>query len=143
MEIVLDCSVLANLYLPGEDRALIETILLSASQGKLNIVSPELLSTEFGNLLISAIKRKRLGLEEAKAHLKSFWQLPVKLLSTSSTQLSQSILYFADKYKLSFYDANYLAVANMRKAILASNDKALIKACKKEGIGLFGMNRLK
>lgn len=98
-------------------------------------VVPALFHLEARNALLAAWRRGRFGEPEMSGHLAVLAALPVR--TDASTQPATA-LELAVRHRLTVYDAVYLEVAKRRRGILASLDRALLRAAASEGIATIG-----
>lgn len=129
--IVIDCSVAAALSLPDE-RSAYALKVLDYVYDKAGIVSvPSWFFIELTNMLLMSKRRKRITAQRFKAELQRWHQSPIEI--DNSVDMEAAIA-LAERYALTFYDAIYLELALRRGEKLATLDKALVKAAKKEGV---------
>lgn len=129
---VLDCSVTMSWLFTDETDGKSKKL---ASQLELhNAIAPSIWSYEVGNVLLTALRRKRISeaiAEECKSILND---LPIEIDDTSTYNILRHSFHLAHEYKLSLYDAAYLELSMRHSLPLASFDKSLITAAKKAGI---------
>lgn len=93
--------------------------------------APHLFRYELRNLLFVAHLRKRID----AAELAEQWELAEKFaIRYPESDDGAATIALALKHKLTSYDAAYLALARARGLDLASNDKRLIAAARREGV---------
>jgi len=128
-KIVVDASVVLALLLPDEKvKPKIVKILEQYSQGKLDLVSTQLLDFEVLNGIKTAILRKRISKEIAKKIVSHFFRLKIQ-----RKKIDFRITFnYSLKLSISIYDAGYLALAKKTKLSLATADKNLFQKGKKE-----------
>jgi predicted nucleic acid-binding protein len=83
-------------------------------------------------LLIGEWKKRSTEARTAKA-LRLLARIPV---TVDSAPEETTIFHFARQHHLTFYDAGYLELAARRNAPLATLDRALAKAARKENVAL-------
>ena len=126
--IVIDCSVAAA-WLLGEDDAAESLIASGASDG---FHVPALWHLELANVLLVALRRKRLTVAEAREAERLAMALPVV---TDQTQpVLGNLFALGREYGLTAYDAAYLELALRRHLPLATFDTALARAARKAGV---------
>ena len=123
MNLVIDCSFIMSTILPEEQNKHLE---LSCYR----IYVPSIFFLECNNVLISAVKRKRINESQCNDYINILSQLPVMIDKFAS--LSESVFFIsrlAKKHNLSAYDASYLELAIRYKAGMATYDRNLQAAC--------------
>jgi predicted nucleic acid-binding protein len=131
MAFVLDASIPAVWALADESSPVAEL-----AQRRLNdeiAMAPSLLWYEIRNLLVVNERRKRLTVEDSTQFLQLLSFYPIQV---DPVEDEQATLRFARQYRLSFYDAAYLAVAHRNNIPLATLDKDLRAAAIEAGIPL-------
>jgi predicted nucleic acid-binding protein len=131
MAFVVDASVAGSWFLP--DEATNVTTDLAHRMGEEGAAAPNLLWDEVRNLLIVACRRGRLLPSDLEAHLDSLEALPLRDAGRGDARL---VAQLARKRGLTAYDAAYLAAAMMNELPLASLDKALRDAARREGVAI-------
>jgi predicted nucleic acid-binding protein len=131
--IVVDASITANWILPDEKSPIAQWALLQMQSGTPAFV-PSLWLLEMSNLLFNAHRRKRVDLKYRDAALDRLERIPFTMF-VAPTYIDLKVLrFYAEKYQLTVYDAEYLRVAKEHKLVLASNDGNLIAAAKREKV---------
>ena len=124
--LVIDTCVVVKWFLPeiDSDRALILRNDLRA--GTVNLLAPDLLPTEFANVLWK--HRRSLELDEAKTMLAELcaWNLDL----VPSTNLLEAALILAYDHRRSVYDTLYLALSQQRECDFITADERLYNAIK-------------
>jgi predicted nucleic acid-binding protein len=129
--IVIDASVVLKWYLDDEisgDGAL--SLLNQFVGNEVDLCAPALLEYEVISGLINAQRRGRIPESTLIDAISAFQGLGIRLESISG--LGSRILFYAQKYTRSVYDAAYLAVAEHVKADFLTADKALYNAAGKD-----------
>ena len=96
-------------------------------------VAPNLLVHEIRNILLSSERRGRIAPEDTIIALKRFEQTAIQLYSSSH----RDVVEVARKYRLSAYDAVYLALALETNYPLATLDRKLIEAAVEANVEAF------
>jgi len=130
--LVIDASALIPLFFEEENTGESHEIFASREYDRL---APTFLAVEFSNVLATGLRRKRITPAEASQHLRDFGALDLELKPFPSRSDLQHVLDLADRTALSFHDAIYLALAQRHGALLATYDKALLKAARDSGVG--------
>ena len=131
MPIVLDASIVASWALADEGSPL---ALQAAARLKSEVgLAPRIWWYEVRNLLLVNERRQRITTDDSSEFL--------RLLSTFPIQIDQlfeesPIFRLARQYRLSFYDASYLELAQRHGIELATLDKGLQAAAVSAGVPL-------
>ena len=131
--IVVDNSIVLPLFVADEDSVAMEQLLEQASPEN-QLLVPRLWLSEFGNGLLVSSRRGRISKEMAILAHEKARKLPIEIACFPELEDLGHVHVLAEKHKLSFYDASYLALAIQRSAQLATNDRALATAAADEGI---------
>jgi predicted nucleic acid-binding protein len=131
--LVIDASAAAAWLLPdaADQRS---SAILELVEERSSLV-PGIWWFEIRNILLTAERKKRTTSATADELLQHLEALPIELESGGD---SRSILEFARRHNLTFYDASYLELAVRRKLGLATLDKGLVAAARRENIVLLG-----
>ncbi len=128
--IVIDASVVLKWYFSDEeygDRAL--DILEGHVSDRLSLHAPALLEFEVANGLVIAKRRARVGDDAALKAIEGFTELGIELHPLSP--LFRKVLDYSDRYRISAYDAAYVALADDLKANIVTADKRLFNSTRK------------
>ena len=98
-----------------------------------NALVPPLWWYEVRNLLVINERRQRMTVEDSAHYLQLLSSYPIQI---DPVEDEQTIFRCAREYRLSFYDAAYLAVAQRNRLPLATLDKALHAAALAAGVPL-------
>lgn len=131
---VLDCSVAVAWCI--EDEAAAETDALlerAASEGAL---APGLWPLELANVLLQAVRRRRLEVADAMARLELLRALPIRIDEATAERAWRETLALARSEGLTAYDAAYLELAMRAGLPLASRDRELRQAAGCNGVAL-------
>lgn len=131
--IVVDASVAASWLLADEVSPYAESVLDAMQRGEPTFV-PSLWPLEVANILFNAERRKRIDRKHRNAALDQVERLPVSIVAGPSLGDLQLIRALAEKHQLTAYDAEYLRVAKELNLSLATLDKNLLAAAKREGV---------
>jgi predicted nucleic acid-binding protein len=88
---------------------------------------------EIRNTMLMAERRNRLPMELVQRTLSQLAKLPIKI---AGQQDEDAIFAIARRYRLTFYDAAYVAVAQHEQLSLATLDMSLARAASAEGVPL-------
>jgi len=127
---VIDSSIVLKWYLRDDEddseKAL--ALLDDFIHGKLDLFAPDLIYHEVLNGLIVAQRRGRIELQQVENAIEGFVELDISLFNTRAHY--KKILYFAETYKRSAYDAAYLILAEDKKVQYLTADLKLYNAVK-------------
>lgn len=119
--IVVDVNVIAYSLIAGEKTA--EAHALRELDP--NWIVPDLWRDEFLNILVTYVRQGGTSLETAK----KLWQSAALLFEERENPASPTeTLELAERYGLSAYDAQYLAVAVSLGVVLITEDKSLLRS---------------
>lgn len=124
---VLDTSVVVKWFSSEKEQhlALAQEIFRDILNKKIVVYSPEILLLELANaLLISKKIDARNTIDSCKILLKS----PIIFVSPVPQLVFQAIKY-ASIYKMTIYDAFYVAIADNQKCKIITSDKKFAAAC--------------
>ncbi len=110
-------------------------LLIAKSQGY-DLIAPRSLYWEIGNAFSAMIKRGRITLEQAKAAIEIYEQIPINLINVDLKQA----LEIVDKHKVYAYDAYMIACALNRSCPLLTLDGGLAYAAKAAGVEVWEVN---
>lgn len=132
MSFVIDASLAAAWLLPEEYSDAAETVIASISEP---CPAPSLFWFEIRNILVMSERRGRIASGGALLGMERVRRLP---LDDAGIGGDGSILLLASNHTLSAYDAAYLALAINRNVSLATLDRKLAGAARKEGVAVLG-----
>ncbi len=131
MAFVLDASISAVWALADETSPLAEVAERRLKNE--TALAPRIWWYEVRNLLIINERRQRITAADTAEFLELLASYPIRIDTVDD---EQSIFRLARQYRLSFYDAAYLAVAQRNQLPLATLDKALATAAEAAGVPL-------
>ncbi len=121
---VVDSSVVAARVLEDETlRPEWQKLFDDAVCGEVELLSPNILIYEIGNILRSAVLSKRYTLEKAERLFEMFFDISITFVEP----VFQEVLTWSNQKNLSFYDASYGHLAYKTGFKLLSLDKQLVK----------------
>ncbi len=127
--IVIDCNVLAYLYLPTEHTQHAESLLNHDSEW----AAPVLWRSEFRNILAGYMRRKTLTFEQAR----DLQAEAEGLLAGNEHEVdSQRVLELVRDSDCSAYDCEFVVLAQRLGVKLMTLDKKLLKAFPKVAVSL-------
>lgn len=121
---VVDASVAIKWYLPEQYSTDAERLL----NGDLQLLAPDLLVSEVGNILWKRVSRSEITIQQAHVILRALAALPITL--QSATALAENAMTIACGLKRSFYDSLYLALALVSDSRFVTADRKLFDAVK-------------
>ncbi len=132
MAFVVDASIAGAWLLPDEENALAEQAMARLAEE--DAMAPDLLRHEIRSILLSAEKRDRISADFVHSALARFRGLPLRFAGPSD---DTEVVRLSRKYRLSAYDAAYLALALLEHLPLATLDRRLAEAARAEGVAAF------
>lgn len=137
-DFVLDCSVTMAWCFEDETSEYSEAVL-ELLRTKSAIV-PVIWPLEVTNVLLMAMKRKRVSKIKAAGFLDRLNDLPISLANSKPLSAMMSIFELGDEQKITSYDAAYLDLAIAHNTPLATMDKELAQAAKGSKIKLLQLS---
>jgi len=127
--VVVDASVAVKWFVPEP---------LSAAARKLlaieyELLAPELLWAELGNVLWKKHRRRELEPRTASRVLRDFWRVPIEFHRTA--RWTGAALELAMRHGVTVYDALYLALAAGHGCRVLTADRRLQEACRDGSLG--------
>ncbi len=133
MAFVVDASIAGAWLLPDEENSAADQAMTRMADE--DAVAPDLLRHEIRSILLSAEKRERISADFVHSALARFRGLPVQFAGPGD---DTEVVRLSRKYRLSAYDAAYLALAILERLPLATLDRRLTDAAGKEGVIVLG-----
>jgi predicted nucleic acid-binding protein len=125
MKLVVDTSVIIAVIADEPEKP----VLISKTQG-FDLFAPRSLYWEIGNAFSAMLKRDRITLDQAKAAVAIYQQIPLNLVEIDLEQA----LELANRHKIYAYDAYIIACAVNQSCALLTLDGGLSYAAKAAGI---------
>jgi predicted nucleic acid-binding protein len=125
----VDASVAAKWLLPAAGEGLLDQanhLMALHVRRDLQLLAPDLIEAEIGNILWKAVRRNRISQSEAQNSLRRYAALGIQALPTSD--LMGQALQIALACDRSFYDSLYVALAVATKTELITADERLVNA---------------
>jgi len=126
---VVDASVAAKWLLPAAGESLLEQAnrLLERYVGReLQLLAPDLIEPEIGNVLWKAVRNRRISAANAENSLRRFTELSIPVVP--SADLLVRSLQISVTCERSFYDSLYVALALSTGTELVTADERLVRA---------------
>ena len=120
--LVVDASVAAKWFLPEPDAA----AALQLLDGRHRLAAPDLIRSEFGNIIWKLQARGVLDAEEASDLIEHFLSMPLEI--HDSTYLLAPALQIAIATRRTVYDSLYLALAMELGGTVVTADERWVKA---------------
>ena len=132
MKLVIDASFIASLLLPDESAEESAAQFGRIKEG--GAAAPALWQIEVANMLLTALRRKRINASQFARILEAVDSLPLTLQPVLTEKQRGDLLHLARKHELSAYDAAYLELALRLDLPLATIDGRLARAAGNEGV---------
>lgn len=126
---VVDANVAAKWLLPAAGESLLDQanrLVALHVKCELQLLAPDLIEAEIGNVLWKAVRHNRINQAEAENSLRRFTALAIQVVPTSD--LLGQALRIAVACDCSFYDSLYVALALTTKTELITADERLVNA---------------
>ena len=129
MNLVIDASVIIKFYIPEilTDRA--ERLLAKVEEKEIDLLAPDLIYPEAGNILWKKQRLKELTHSEAEEITDAILSLP--LMIEASKSLLPLAVDIAIAYGITVYDALYLSLARVYETTLITADRKLVEVLAK------------
>ena len=134
MSFVLDCSVTMAWCFEDERTSATDALLARAVDA--GAIAPFLWPLEVTNVLLTAVRRKRIPPDAVNQVAQRIAALPVAIDKDGAEMVWGNTLQLAERYALTSYDACYLELAQRKALPLATLDTALRKAATAAGVTL-------
>lgn len=136
MPFVLDASMTMSWCFDDEATAATEDVLRQLAHMGAEV--PVLWHFEVANVLAVSLRRKRITPEAARVFLARLKRLRIEVEDRDQPVTGDELLPLVLAHGLTAYDAAYLELARRKHYPLATLDKDLIAAARKEGIQVLG-----
>ncbi len=134
--IVVDCSAIVPWFFPEEEEEASLEIRRRVTRAGMQLVAPDLLRAEFGNVAWKKVRRGLCSRELAQEQIALFSRLPI--LYCTHEPVIAFAFELACREGVTVYDALYLVLARETEVSLATLDMRVRKTAGKMGIVLFG-----
>ena len=124
MRLVVDASVAVKWFLPEIHSQAASRLL----NGGFELMAPDLIWSELGNVLWKRWRRRELKRESASEILRDFNRYPLRIVR--SGPILDDTWRLASTLNRSFYDSVYLALAEKQKCALVTADLNFFNALK-------------
>ena len=123
-KLVVDASVAVKWFIPelhaGDSLRFLEK--------ECTLLAPDLILSEFGNILWKKLQRGEIKAIEARGIIADFKEVPIVIYP--SAPLMEDAWSIAEKYLRNFYDSLYLSLARIQGCPLVTADRKLYDALK-------------
>lgn len=136
VDLVLDSSIALAWCMPDEDAP--EADEIQARVARHGACAAAHWPLEVANALLMAVRRGRIDERFRDSSLRDLATLPITLDPETGARAWREITGFADRYRLTIYDAAYLELAHRRALPLATLDTQLRAAAGASGVTLVG-----
>ena len=133
MTFIVDASIAGAWLLPDEDNTIADQAMERMADE--DAWAPDLLRHEIRSILLSAERRGRISNDLIHSALARLRALPLKFVGPGD---DTEVVRLSRQYRLSAYDAAYLALALNEQLPLATLDWRLAEAARSEGLTLLG-----
>lgn len=120
--VVVDASVVVKWFVPEAHSLEAECLL----DGSMDLLAPDLLVPEVGNILWKKVRRREIAGHEAREILAAFSRVPLRLVA--STSLVAAAFEIAETSGRTVHDALYVALAVAHGTHLVTADDRLVRA---------------
>jgi len=126
---VIDASVLIKFYIPEILSEKAEILLANVERGDIQLLAPDLIYPEAGNILWKKQRLKELTRPEVEEITDVILSLHLKMEASNS--LLPLAVDIAIAYGITVYDASYLSLAKIYETTLITADRKLTDAIAK------------
>lgn len=121
--VIVDASVVYKWYSLEKNSDQARTILQNHVDNQEIICAPELILYELTNAWVT---KTSLNLNQIKRNFKNFKNVNITIEYLSYAIINKA-LGLAKKYKITIYDASYVALAKQKKCLFLTDDQRLIE----------------
>ena len=124
--LVIDSGIAVKWFIEEDDSEFAQLIYDEYESGGVSLLAPSLIYAEFGNIVWK--KQIFQGLDSKDADF-AIWEFRrISLTLTTTTALFNDAYHIAVKYKRTFYDSLYLALAQRENCGFVTADEKLFNA---------------
>lgn len=120
-QFIVDASVAAKWFLPEQYTTEAQHLLAPAH----DLLAPDLIHSEFTNVMLKAIRRRELSIDQARV---AVLEVPTLVRAMSIDTIMSSTLDLALKYDRSAHDASYVALGLREQCQVVTADRKLYNA---------------
>ncbi len=125
-KVVVDCSVVIKWFIPEPHSNQAQLILDEFQNGGLDLLAPDLLYPEMGNIIWKKHRLQGLSTNDADAILQQFRAIPI--LITPSEHLLDVAYHLAVTYQRTVYDSLYVALSLREGCRFVTADERLVNS---------------
>ncbi|WP_347404971.1 type II toxin-antitoxin system VapC family toxin [Nodosilinea sp. LEGE 06152] len=125
-KIVVDSSVAIKWFIPQKHSDKSRQILSAYQEGELDLLVPDLIYAEIGNIVWKLNRFQELSEQHAKDILKTFQLITFSV--TPSSLLLNDAYHFAREYQRTVYDSLYVALSLRHQCLFVTGDSKLVNA---------------
>lgn len=125
MRIITDTSIIVAVIAGEPEKA----TLIALTQGA-ELIAPESLHWEVGNVLSAQLRRNRLAPDQVAVLLRAYRQIPIQFVDVAL----EAALEVAGELRIYAYDAYMLACAMKYRCLLFTLDRGLVRAARQVGL---------
>jgi len=133
---VLDSSVALSWCFGDEATTDTKALLKAVGDGEWEALVFSLWPYEMVNVLVGAVRRKRITEAQMQSFIGDLLRLPIQSAPQSTELIFQRLEPLATQHSLTAYDTAYLELALSEGTPLATKDDALLKAAQAAGVPL-------
>lgn len=126
MRLVLDTSIAVKVFLPEEWSLEANVLLEGFRTGKHELIAPEILRTEFGNVMRREMGRDRLSEAQARGTWQRSLQIPIP--TVPEKDLDRTAVELALKHRGGALDGLFVALALREGISFVTSDRPMINA---------------
>ncbi|MGB3309693.1 MAG: type II toxin-antitoxin system VapC family toxin [Nodosilinea sp.] len=125
-KVVVDSSVAVKWFIPQIHSDKARQILSAYQEGELDLLAPDLIYAEVGNIVWKLNRFQELSEQDAGNALKAFQLVDVSI--TPSSLLLNDAYHFAKEYQRTVYDSLYIALSLWHQCPFVTGDRKLVNA---------------
>ncbi len=133
---VLDSSVALSWCFEDESTTETSTLLKAMGKGEWEALVPPLWPYEMVNVLLGAVRRKRITEAQMQSFIGNILRLPIQAVEQDMELIFRRLEPLATQHDLTAYDTAYLELALSEGLPIATKDDALRKAATVAGVPL-------
>ena len=130
--IVLDASLTGAFFFEDEADASVDQIIGRCAET--GATAPSIWTLEIANIFRMAVRRRRITAEQRSDYFERLRSIGVQIDVTSGDMAWRELTRLADHHDLTVYDAAYLELALRQRLPLATLDRELAAAARREGV---------
>lgn len=128
----IDTSALVKYVLPEQDSSIAEKIVAFHRAGAVNLIAPQYILVESGNVLWKHLQRHNLGVEDAVESFRALRNLAIGLVPDA--ELLEDALTIAADNGITVYDSLFCTLAVRENVPLITSDQVLVRRVANTGV---------